>query len=98
MADEPKKILIPERLRSRKLFMATGLIFLLTQLRSLGIEISPELQAQLIAWIGGAYITVQGLIDLVEKAITAWRSGGFKAAVAAVAAGLKGTDDENVDK
>lgn len=61
--------LIPERLRSRKLAMAAVVIYILTQLRSFGIEISPELQAELITWVGGGYITIQGIVDIVK----AWR-------------------------
>ena len=85
--------LLPERLRSRKLGFAAVLIYILTQLKQFGIEIDPELQAQLIAWVGGGYITIQGLIDLVEKAIKAWRSGGVAAAVKAVTK----TETPNVD-
>lgn len=66
--------LIPERLRSRKLAMASVVIYILTQLRSLGIEISPEFQAELITWVGGGYITIQGIADI----ITAWRGAPAK--------------------
>lgn len=81
--------LLPERLRSRKLGFAAALIYILTQLKQFGIEIDPELQAQLIAWVGGGYITIQGLIDLVKEAIKAWRSGGIAAAAKEVVSAVK---------
>lgn len=61
--------LIPERLRSRKLAMTGTLLYLITQLKSYGIEISPELQAYLLSGTGALWLFMQGVQDIV----TAWR-------------------------
>lgn len=65
--------LIPERLRSRKLAITSATMYVITQLQSFGIEISPELQAYLLSGTGALYVVVQGLQDTVEKAIKAWK-------------------------
>ena len=61
--------LIPERLRSRKLVFAALVEYMLLTLSNYGIEIDPSLQATLMTIVGGGYITIQGLIDLVK----AWK-------------------------
>lgn len=61
--------LIPERLRSRKLFFAALVEYLLLTLSNYGIDIEPSLQATLIAAVGAGYFTIQGLIDFAK----AWK-------------------------
>jgi hypothetical protein len=82
--------LIPERLRSRKLGFSAVLVYILTQLKTFGIEISPELQAYLITGVGSLWMLIQGIQDIV----TAWRKGGINAAVEVVAEAIKPAVDK----
>ncbi len=61
--------MVPEKLRSRKLFAATVGTYLTSASEQLHIDLDPQVKGYMLMALWVAYIVVQGIVD----AIKAWK-------------------------